>query len=97
MLKFKTMLGIVAIFGLMAVPMVFAAPLRKYVNQNANGDLLRTQDQDRLRERDCDCTCDCSMDRNQTRLRLHECAWVCNNEAEMEQHQYRNQNGQNSR
>jgi len=49
MLKFKTMLGIVAIFGLMAVPMVFAAPLRKYVNQNANGDLLRTQDQDRLR------------------------------------------------
>lgn len=97
MLNFKTMSVIAAIFGLIAVPIVFAAPMQTYVNQNANGDLLRTQDQDRLRERGYDCTCDCSMDQNQARLRLHECTWACNNETEMEQHQYRHQNGQNPR
>lgn len=92
-LNFKMMLGIVAILGLIAVPIVVAAPIQAYINQTANGDLLKAQDQDRLRTRDGDCACSGTGDQNQTRLRLHE--RIGNGAVEMEQyrHLYRYQNG----
>lgn len=98
-MNFKMMLGIVAIVGLITIPMVVAAPMQAYINQTANGDVLRTQDQDRLRTRDRDCTYDDTADKNQTRLRLHECIGngSHNGAGEMEQYryQYKHRNGGN--
>jgi hypothetical protein len=72
-LNFKILLGITAILGLITVSIVAAAPIQAYINQTANGDVLKTQDQDRLRTRDCDCTCSGTRNENPMRLRLQEC------------------------
>lgn len=83
--KTKMIVGIALALGILSIAFL-AKPIQAYVNGNANGDLLQTQDRDRLRTHDCNCTQtqDCS------RQRTNEFATnrICNCTMSMEQYRY---------
>jgi hypothetical protein len=83
--KTKMIVGIALALGILSIAFL-TTPIQAYVNGNANGDLLQTQDRDRLRTHDCNCTQtqDCS------RQRTNEFATnrICNCTMSMEQYRY---------
>lgn len=76
--KMKMIGGIALVLGVLSVAFL-AAPIQAYVNGDANGDLLQTQDRDRLRTQDCDCNGDMLQTQERERLRTQDgdCNYNC--------------------
>ena len=74
--KTKMIVGIALALGILSIAF-FATPIQAYVNGNANGDLLQTQDRDRLRTQDCDCNDDNLQTQERERTQNRDCDCDC--------------------
>ena len=75
--KTKMIVGIALALGILSIAFL-ATPIQAYVNGNANGDLLQTEDQGRLRTHDCNCNGAMLQTQERERLRTQNCDCNCN-------------------